>query len=94
MQPVSHPRVFSAAWFARHQRALLTLLRTPVIGRELREALAIRRHDVGWDGRIVRLTPPLQRSNLAGFYADNGGSANDPKLVITYSGPSFLLVKN
>lgn len=57
MQPVSHPRVFSNAWFARHQRTLLALLRTPVIGRELRAALAIRRHDVGWDGRIVRLTP-------------------------------------
>ena len=53
MQPV----VFSPAWFARHQRALLLLLAMPVIGRELRDVLAIRPHDVGWDRRIVALTP-------------------------------------
>jgi hypothetical protein len=47
--------VFSAAWFRRHQWPLLALLATPVIGRELRDALAIRRCDVGWDRRIVRV---------------------------------------
>jgi len=58
MQPVTtDPIVFSGAWFARHQRVLLALLRTPVIGRELRDVLAIRRHDVGFDGRIVAITP-------------------------------------
>jgi hypothetical protein len=55
MQPV----VFSAAWFARHQRPLLTLLNVPVIGGEFRDALGIRRHDLGGDlrHRIVRLLP-------------------------------------
>lgn len=52
-----HPVVFSAAWFERYQSVLLGLLRVPVIGRELRDVLAIRRHDVGYDGRIVALTP-------------------------------------
>jgi len=52
-----HPVVFSPAWFDRYQTVLLGLLRMPVIGRELRDVLAIRRHDVGYDGRIVRITP-------------------------------------
>ena len=52
-----HPVVFSSAWFERYQSVLLGLLRVPVIGRELRDVLAIRRHDVGYDGRIVRITP-------------------------------------
>lgn len=52
-----HPVVFSAAWFERYQTVLLGLLRMPVIGRELRDVLAIRRHDVGYDGRIVQITP-------------------------------------
>lgn len=52
-----HPVVFSPAWFKRYQTVLLGLLRVPVIGRELRDVLAIRRHDVGYDGRIVALTP-------------------------------------
>jgi hypothetical protein len=53
MQPV----VFSAAWFAKHQRVLLTLLRLPVIGLALRQVLAIRPHDVGWNRRIVQIAP-------------------------------------
>lgn len=52
-----HPVVFSPAWFERYQTVLLGLLRMPVIGRELRDVLAIRRHDVGYDGRIVQITP-------------------------------------
>ena len=52
-----HPVVFSSGWFDRYQSVLLGLLRVPVIGRELRDVLAIRRHDVGYDGRIVRITP-------------------------------------
>lgn len=36
----------------------------------------------------------LQRSALEAFYADNGGSTNDPKLVVTFTGPGALLVKN
>lgn len=52
-----HPVVFSPAWFERYQTVLIGLLRMPVIGRELRDVLAIRRHDVGYDGRIVRITP-------------------------------------
>lgn len=51
------PVVFSEAWFATHQRVLLGLLRLPVIGRELRDVLAIRRHDVGFDRRIVEIGP-------------------------------------
>jgi hypothetical protein len=56
---MSAPPVFSPAWFARHQRPLLALLNAPVIGGELRSALAIRRHDVGGDPRrrIVRILP-------------------------------------
>lgn len=58
MQPVTtDPIVFSSAWFARHQRMLIGLLRTPVIGRELRDVLAIRKHDVGFDRRIVEIGP-------------------------------------
>lgn len=49
--------VFDSTWFAKHQRVLLGLLNAPVIGRELRDALAIRRCDVGYDGRIVALYP-------------------------------------
>jgi hypothetical protein len=52
-----HPVVFSRSWFARHQRTLLMLLAMPVIGRELRDVLAIRRCDVGYDRRIVALAP-------------------------------------
>lgn len=53
MQPV----VFSPEWFSRHQRALLCLLNAPVIGREFKAALAIRRGDVGADRKIVRIFP-------------------------------------
>ena len=53
MQPV----VFSAAWFGSHQRTLLRLLAWPVVGRWFRWVLCIRRHDVGYHGRIVQLLP-------------------------------------
>ena len=49
--------VFSAAWFDRHQRVLLWLLHAPLLGRWFRWVLCIRRHDVGYHGRIVRLLP-------------------------------------
>jgi hypothetical protein len=49
--------VFSAAWFAQHQMVLIGLLRLPVVGRLFRRVLAIRRHDVGYAGRIVAITP-------------------------------------
>jgi hypothetical protein len=54
-----HPVVFSSAWFSDFQRPLLTLLNAPVIGGELRDALALRRCDVGGDPRrrIVRILP-------------------------------------
>lgn len=52
-----HPVVFSSEWFERYQSVLIGLLRVPMIGRELRDVLAIRRHDVGYDRRIVALTP-------------------------------------
>lgn len=57
MYAVTHPHVFSSAWFRRHQRALLAALRVPVIGRELRDVLAIRRSDVGFDAPIVEIGP-------------------------------------
>lgn len=57
MHAVAAPVVFSRGWFARHQRPLLTALRTPIIGSELRAALGIRRCDIGYDRRIVRLLP-------------------------------------
>jgi hypothetical protein len=53
MQPV----VFSAAWFDQHQRTLLRLLAWPLVGRWFRWVLCIRRHDVGYHGRIVALLP-------------------------------------
>jgi hypothetical protein len=49
--------VFSAAWFDRHQRVLLWLLRAPLLGRWFRWVLCIRRHDVGYHGRIVQILP-------------------------------------
>lgn len=52
-----HPVVFGRAWFDRYQGVLLSLLRAPIIGGELRDALAIRRHDVGYDRCIVRILP-------------------------------------
>ena len=53
MQPV----VFSAAWFARHQRTLLWLLNAPVLGRWFRWVLCLRPHDVGYRKPIVQLLP-------------------------------------
>lgn len=52
-------RVFSATWFARHQRTLLTLLNAPVIGGEFRAALAMGRDDAGGDTKrpILELRP-------------------------------------
>ena len=61
MQPV----VFSAAWFAQHQRTLLWLLHAPIIGRWFRWVLCIRPHDVGYRGRIVQLLPHA-------YIVDNG----------------------
>lgn len=52
-----YPVVFSAAWFAQHQRALLWLLNAPLIGRWFRWVLCIRPHDVGYRARIVQLLP-------------------------------------
>lgn len=49
--------LFDQAWFLRHQRALLATLNAPIIGGELRAALAIRRHDVGAEWRMVGLLP-------------------------------------
>lgn len=54
---MSAPVVFSAAWFERHQRTLVTLLGLPLVGRLLRRILAIRPHDVGYHRRIVALLP-------------------------------------
>lgn len=50
-------RAFDAAWFARHQRALLAVLRWPIVGRWARWVLCIRPGDVGYRGRILRLWP-------------------------------------
>lgn len=52
-----HPVVFSAAWFAQHQVWLLRLLAWPLVGRLLRQVLAIRPHDLGWGTPIVALYP-------------------------------------
>lgn len=54
---IAAPVVFSADWFARHQRVLLVLLMLPFVGRLLRRVLAIRLHDVGWAKAVVQLTP-------------------------------------
>lgn len=45
-------QVFSGAWFARYQRAFVTALNVPGLGRELRAALGVQP-----DGRLVRLLP-------------------------------------
>ena len=66
MQPVTTDSiVFSGAWFARHQRALLWLLAAPVLGRWFKWVLCIRPHDVGYRGRIVQLLPHA-------YVVDNG----------------------
>lgn len=49
--------MFDRAWFAKHQKVLLTLLGLPVVGRLFRWALCIRPHDVGYRGRIVAILP-------------------------------------
>jgi len=51
------PVVFSAAWFAQHQRTLLWLLHAPIIGRWFRWVLCIRPHDIGHRACIVQLRP-------------------------------------
>lgn len=50
-------RVFSSAWFARHQRTLLWLLNAPLLRRWFRWVLCLRRGDVGYTGVIVALYP-------------------------------------
>ncbi len=47
--------VFDRAWFARHQRTLLWLLNTPLIGRWFRWVLCIRASDIGYAREIVAI---------------------------------------
>lgn len=49
--------VFSAEWFEKHQRILLWLLNAPLIGWWFRWVLCIRRGDVGYRQKIVRIAP-------------------------------------
>jgi hypothetical protein len=56
---------FGPAWFARHQRTLIWLLASPVLGRVARWALRIRPCDVGCRGRIVAVYPHA-------YVVDNG----------------------
>ena len=51
------PRVFSPAWFARHQRSLLTLANHPLTRDAFRYRIGLRRGDLGYELPIAHLTP-------------------------------------
>lgn len=52
-----HWRAFDAAWFRRWQWLLLLILDEPILGRLFRWVLRIRRTDVGYRHRIVKIEP-------------------------------------
>lgn len=49
--------IFDDKWFEKYQNIILKILSIPFFGKLAKKILCIRRYDIGYENRIIRITP-------------------------------------